>query len=486
MIITGCLAACGSIMTALQQVLIEYSKPAQQSAENLPMKPLVFYFGALFLCVSLLPGPVALSAPDPDGPGSDSHTSEEKRTRLQQGFATVQAAGESAKAAASARDVVWETLGLSRDIVDVGTTADVKLVSEIVLPLCRRSGDQTFQRDLTSYLKDVTEAIELRDRVQAGKATPTELALHDLLLREDPAATAALRGLDISHFVALADAEDAVLRQPGAEMWLHTAKTDMDVANKLQGLLKDLCERRALRHWAKAVSANPKNADLTFRKRIDVACTRELPVHKLSLHLTMDRISKGAVASQTGGYLAQSVSNPSFVPGILSRAVALNGRDQYLRVPKFDSGSEFSMGVWLRCSLVPGKPQHCIVSNDSSGLHNGFGILVLEDGRLSFRQGRNGERQGLNSATACIVSDQWHHVSFTFNGPSQRFTMYVDGEPQETVGGVVWDFPSDGEWRVGGHVYQRLDFPLMGMIDDFRVYSRELHRHEIRHLSGKW
>jgi DUF1680 family protein len=170
-------------------------------------------------------------------------------------------------------------------------------------------------------------------------------------------------------------------------------------------------------------------------------------------------------------------------PGRLGNAVRLNGNGQYVTLPAgIVSGlADFTVAVWVNpvatttwsriFDIGTGTTRYMFLAA-SAGSAPRFAITV---------NGAGGE-QRING-TAPLPTNRWTHVAVTLAGSTG--TLYVDGEPVGTNGGMTVT-PSglgatDRNW-IGRSQFG--DPLLNAAVDDFQVYDRALPAAEVRALAG--
>jgi len=122
-----------------------------------------------------------------------------------------------------------------------------------------------------------------------------------------------------------------------------------------------------------------------------------------------------------------------FVPapgpdGSPNGAVALNGKDQMLiyALPE-DFGDDYSVTLWFRLTALPEKHLGQLFSAWAVGLDDPL-RLTIDGGKLF---ARIEAQQAYSTKGVPIETGAWHHLAAVKSGP--RLTLYLDGEPRESV-----------------------------------------------------
>lgn len=164
------------------------------------------------------------------------------------------------------------------------------------------------------------------------------------------------------------------------------------------------------------------------------------------------------------------------------RAVAFNGKDQYLKLSSgsscvVDNTMDYTIETWFKADEA--QQTVTIISNgrgdgeDMGGSLNLF-ALNLEEGRLVFHN--NGVRVACDGSYA---DNDWHHVAVAVNRTSGRAQIYVDGKlntyfEAADLGGIAAAYIHLGArvWTPVDNLQQeKADNFFKGEIDEVRVWN---------------
>lgn len=178
------------------------------------------------------------------------------------------------------------------------------------------------------------------------------------------------------------------------------------------------------------------------------------------------------------------------VPGKVGHAVRLTGDDNIdLEVGNFTRHDAFSVTLWMRTPDV--KPR-AVVYRRSAGWTDagsrGYQLLI-EEGRLSASLIHFWPGNAIRVITAApIPVDEWVHVAVTYDGSSRAegLKVYLNGEvavceivrdvlTREITGGGSDNLAIGQRFRDRGFTD--------GLVDEFRVFDRELSPLEVAQLS---
>ncbi len=152
-----------------------------------------------------------------------------------------------------------------------------------------------------------------------------------------------------------------------------------------------------------------------------------------------------------------------------------------MKVGKFSSNS-------IKVPLLPGKPLKSLTYEtllyiDRFGGNNTVmgceGVLILRIGDLALPGGANDMIQIAGNkqfyADKKFIADKWYHVAFTYDQPSGKAVIYIDGEKAAES---TWDTPSfDMSTAAGGFFIGKVagfmwgERPLYGKMSEVRLWS---------------
>jgi hypothetical protein len=207
-------------------------------------------------------------------------------------------------------------------------------------------------------------------------------------------------------------------------------------------------------------------------------------------HFSLDAIGPGgrldnlADAGKPGSTSAANV----LVKGIVGKALRFTGDDaaNFPGVPAgLDRGHPFTVAFWLQ---VPAVLKEGIVFHREAGTDTGFhGVeLSFDDGRLLFALVRFWPGNAIAVRTRVVVPPhRWVHVTAAYDasGRAAGMRLYLDGRPAEVE--VVRDCLTKDTEGGGGLAFgERFRSTGLkgGMLDEVRVYDRDLSPVEIAHV----
>lgn len=212
----------------------------------------------------------------------------------------------------------------------------------------------------------------------------------------------------------------------------------------------------------------------------------------LQVHLDFEKLEKGKTNNLANAEApASSNANNQIVPGKVGNALKLTG-DDAVNLPKgvgnFTRDQPFSIALWIN---APEAYERAVIVRRSKAwtdaASRGYELLV-EDGNLSVALIHFWPGNAIRVRTMTpIPVNRWKHVAFTYDGSSEArgLQIFVDGIPVETE--VIRDnlnreIVGGGDDFVGLGQRMRDKGFKNGLVDEFRVYDREISGFEIARL----
>ena len=186
---------------------------------------------------------------------------------------------------------------------------------------------------------------------------------------------------------------------------------------------------------------------------------------------------------------ASSSQKNKIVPGKNGNSLQLTGDDGVnLGIGNFKRTAPFSIALWMN---TPHHKERTVVFSRSRAWTDagsrGYQML-LRDGHLSASLIHFWPGNAISVRTkAKLPKNEWHHVTITYDGSTRAagLKIFVDGKPAEIE--IVKDhlyknITGGGGDTIGiGQRFRDVGF-AKGLVDDFRVFDRELTRGEVAQL----
>jgi hypothetical protein len=212
-----------------------------------------------------------------------------------------------------------------------------------------------------------------------------------------------------------------------------------------------------------------------------------VPLPNPTWHWPLDETSGNDVAEkQQPGLKGLVAGKAEWTAGKLGGALKLDGNSHVEAgdVANFERSDKFSLGAWVN---VASKDAATVVSRmDDADAHRGFDLLLV-GGKLTAHLVHRWPDNALHVVTKAEVPiNQWKHLFVTYDGSSQGegLKLYVDGKLQEVeiTNKVLTETTRTAKpFRIGRRTSGA---PLRGLVDDVRIFDRELSADEVASLAG--
>ncbi|MHC4631966.1 MAG: LamG domain-containing protein [Planctomycetota bacterium] len=188
--------------------------------------------------------------------------------------------------------------------------------------------------------------------------------------------------------------------------------------------------------------------------------------------------------SSANGLHGTVMGNPTFEAGKVGQAINLRGLNDYVEITGYKGilgPNAVTVTAWINTTTT------------GTGTIVGWGPNVSGQ-RFGFRI--NADRLRIEHAGGNVQGDTsvndggWHHVAVTIQENATLsypdVILYVDGidDTRATQDPDAFDLTADQDVRIGSRPASNDRF-FMGMIDDVRIYDRELTQEEIAWLAGR-
>ena len=209
----------------------------------------------------------------------------------------------------------------------------------------------------------------------------------------------------------------------------------------------------------------------------------------------------GAVVRDSSGkkHDGKLMGEPRWVKGKFGSALRFSaaGKDDYVEIanaPALENVQEssYTLSAWVMVDQVPpGKKQ-----GDNNSV---YGILAKHGWHCGLSYNNAGQfrhEQWFEPKTILAVRSKsasaarvFHHVAVTVSFKSRKMKLFVDGKHVSTtkIPGKLKSREYDKTpWRIGvmGPNLKTWGFPMQGVIDEVRIYSRSLSKSDVAQLAG--
>ena len=200
-------------------------------------------------------------------------------------------------------------------------------------------------------------------------------------------------------------------------------------------------------------------------------------------HWTLDESNGLSAIDKSGKNNGVLVNGSVWQPaqGLLGGALEFDGVNDRVDLGVMNVyGSEMSIAFWFKADDFDISDARFISKAIGTSSHDHYWMVsAINKTKLRFRLKTNGGTTTLISPTGVLSTDQWQHVTATYDGNQMK--LYRDGE-------LVANMLKSGEIDTSDNVLAAIgdqpqgagSKPFDGLIDDVRIYSKALDTEQIR------
>jgi len=208
----------------------------------------------------------------------------------------------------------------------------------------------------------------------------------------------------------------------------------------------------------------------------------------LVVHFALDETSGTAVHDSSGNARDLVLTVPNWQTGIVGNALGCDGSTVFASMPSdpgMSNPGPMTIEAWVNgiAQTTPISGANIVavkLQGGGASAPTAYGLLRCCNtgaANLFFHTNGPNSAQSADSPTANgILNNQWHHFAGTYNG--QQLCSYVDGGFLGCFGGFTSLGTGAGPFLLCGS--DAMSFAFTGLVDEVRVYTRELAADEIR------
>ena len=185
----------------------------------------------------------------------------------------------------------------------------------------------------------------------------------------------------------------------------------------------------------------------------------------------------GTTASDTSGngHSATLVNGPAWISGRYGKALSFDGSNDVANLANGSTlpfgDADFTIMMWVKRTSTSGSKSQSIIAKCGTAWGTGCKQLLILDGRLRFATSSG---NAIRSVT--IRDTQWHHVAVTYAKSAGTVRIYVDGTLRTSANRKL---DADNAAHAVSIGNLQGTSPLLGAIDEARIYNRALSATEI-------
>lgn len=170
----------------------------------------------------------------------------------------------------------------------------------------------------------------------------------------------------------------------------------------------------------------------------------------------------------------------SWTKGVWGYALSFDGIDDYIEIPDsslLDLTDSFTIEGWIYPREL-GKKDHQFILCKHKTFYDDRGTWNLisppNGNYLSFASSGQGSIRSRN------ISDfTWTHFAFVFNDTTDKYTVYINGKLDDT-GNISFNIRNTNlDLYIGGEKYDKIWHFFNGILDEIRIYNKDLSSEEI-------
>jgi hypothetical protein len=206
----------------------------------------------------------------------------------------------------------------------------------------------------------------------------------------------------------------------------------------------------------------------------------------LVTYLSGDNVRDSVLIDGAGNGFDGILRESSLTTGRIGNGVLFDDTMDVVRVrKKLTPEPRGTVMLWMYPTRIDARRKHrllgCWASNFEVNIRTDLGGVVTNE---LFAEGTSNDSSVVGATV--IQLNQWYHVACTYNYETHRANLYLNGELDST--GLTADDPVTGEvafgWGNSPVPTDSTEGTFYGILDEMRIYGRELSREEIRALMG--
>ncbi len=194
-------------------------------------------------------------------------------------------------------------------------------------------------------------------------------------------------------------------------------------------------------------------------------------------HWNFDDARSDTAGDFSGGGRDGAIYGSSSVTGRIGTGLQMDGTGDTVIVAQdaiYTDDNGFVVALWIKPSTALDAADVLFMVGDDSGTMDGYKVTGGTGGVVQFTAGNGASELTVTGATG-IGTGTWHHVAVHCNAATDSILLYVDGEVDAISGSSISVGTGTHRIEIGTN--------YAGILDDIRMYGRDLWSEDIAMLS---
>lgn len=147
----------------------------------------------------------------------------------------------------------------------------------------------------------------------------------------------------------------------------------------------------------------------------------------------------------------------------------------------------FSVSLWFNATSISNAFNYILSKNFGGAGVKWYGLQILSDGTLQFTCDDGTDNVSVPTGAGFVSTGQWYHVvAVRAAAPTDLMYLYVNGALENSIdSSAVGDTSNTGDLYLGIRADLDPNRDFNGLIDDIRIYNRDLSAAEAEHIFVK-
>ncbi len=176
-------------------------------------------------------------------------------------------------------------------------------------------------------------------------------------------------------------------------------------------------------------------------------------------------------------------ADPTWATGKLGKGLSFDGVNDYVSVADnntLDTIGDYTISMWFK-NGAGSKTYPTLLNRGGQSADGYFWIYTAgTNERDLIFQWSNGVDFGPEVFSSVLAMNTWQNILFTFDNTTKALKLFVNGAQQGTTKTLAnYNAVDDGVLYIGTYSTLSTNYPILGLIDDVRIYNRALSAGEV-------